>query len=82
MGDLDRNLEYELRTYAGYKGDERPLSLIAGGKEWKIEKIKSQKRIVDKDSGSRYDEFMCQIGEDTVNIRIWHSGGWTLSFLS
>ena len=81
MGGLDRNIEYRLLTYAGYKGEERPLSLVSGGIEWKIDKIKSQKRIEDKDTGLRCDEFVCQIGNETVLIRILFSGGWTLTFL-
>ena len=80
MGTLDRNVTYELRTYSGYKGEERPQSLVAGEKEWRIEKILSRERKIDLRSGRQFDEFECRVGSEGVKIRIYPSGKWTMSF--
>ncbi|MGD2294865.1 MAG: hypothetical protein PVF22_03420 [Candidatus Aminicenantes bacterium] len=80
MGNLDRNVKYNLRTYSGYKGEETPRALVAGVKEWDIDKIVSRKRKIDLESGQQWDEFECRVGGETLRIRIFRSGKWSLSF--
>lgn len=80
MGNLDKNAEYTLRTYSGYKGEERPQSLVAGEKEWRVDKIISSRRVIDHKSGEHYEEFVCSVGGDVITIKMHSSGDWSLSF--
>ena len=80
MGNLDRNITYTVRTYSGYKGEERPKSLVAGEKEWRIDKIISRQRKMDFESGKQFDEFECRVGEEVVTVRIYPSWKSTVFF--
>jgi hypothetical protein len=81
-------MEIEIRFYAGYKGEETPRALVAGGIEYPIERILSRRRCEDKETGVRFDLFRCLVNGKKVLIRKDDSGkteilpSSDLSFLS
>lgn len=72
--------KFELRFYSGYKGKEAPRAVIIGNKEFKIEKIISRKRVFDRKSGKRYEIYKCKMEGDVVEIRVYETGEWEISF--
>jgi len=82
MDELSGNQDCTIRTYAGYKGDEVPRSLVLGGKEWPIERILSRRRVCDSESGRLWDEFECRVGQIDIRIKIYSTGEQTFSSLS
>jgi hypothetical protein len=65
--------------YAGYKGEETPMSLSIGGQEYPVEEVLSRKRLLDKDSGRRSEVFVCRVAGKTVKIRKDETGECELS---
>jgi hypothetical protein len=63
-----------VRFYSGYKGDETPRSLLVGSQEYAVEKVISRKRCLEKDSGRRYELFVCRVSGKTVKIRRQETG--------
>lgn len=52
-----------------------------GEREFWIEKIIERKRILEKESGRRYEVFICQMEGEIVQIERYESGEWGISFL-
>ena len=58
-----------VQFYAGYKGEETPRSITVGDRTYSIDEVLSRKRFQDKDSGQRYELFVCRVSGNTVKIR-------------
>ncbi len=58
-----------VQFYAGYKGEETPKSIAVGDQIYPIDEVLSRKRFQDKDSGKRYEVFVCRVAGKTVKIR-------------
>jgi len=74
-------LNFEVKFYSGYKGEEIPRSVIIGEREFKIEEIIERKRVQDFKSGKRYEVFKCKMEGEMVKIERYESGEWGISFL-
>jgi hypothetical protein len=74
-------LKFKVKFYSGHKGDETPRSVVMGEREFWIEKIIERKRILEKESGRRYEIFVCQMEGEIVQIERYESGEWGISFL-
>lgn len=82
MNVLKKDADYTIRTYAGYRGDETPRSLVSGDREWTIDQVLSRKRVIDFKSGKKWDEFDCRVGEEIIKIRLFSTGEKTFIFPS
>ena len=84
MSRVRKNIEqggkFEVRFYAGYKGEEIPRSVVIGSREFKIDEILSRKRVLDQKSGRRMEIYRCQMEGEIVEIAKFESGEWSLSF--
>lgn len=76
----DKGKSFELRFYSGYKGEERPVAVVIGDREFKIEKILKRKRVLDSDTGKTWEEFVCRMEGEAVRIRVYPSGEFELIF--
>lgn len=72
--------KFELRFYAGYKGEEIPRAVIIGNREFVIDKILSRERALDKKSGKTFEVFKCRMEGKPVIIKVHESGEWEISF--
>jgi hypothetical protein len=72
--------KFELKFYSGYKGEEIPKAVVIGSREFKIEKIISRKRVLDKKSGRRSEVYECKMEGEKVQIKVFESGEWEISF--
>jgi hypothetical protein len=82
MNVLKKDTDYTIRTYAGYRGDETPRSLVSGDREWTIDQVLYRRRVIDFESGKKWDEFDCRVGEEIIKIRLFSTGEKTFSFPS
>jgi hypothetical protein len=82
MNVLNKDADYTIRTYAGYRGDETPRSLVSGNREWIIDQVLSRKRVIDFESGQKWDEFECRVGEEIIKISLFSTGEKILFFPS
>ncbi len=71
---------FELKFYSGYKGEEIPKSVVIGNHEFIIEEIISRKRVLDQKSGRRLEVYKCKMEEEIVEITVFESGKWEISF--
>jgi len=71
---------FELKFYSGYKGEEIPKSVVIGNREFNIEEIISRKRVLDQKSGKRFEVYKCKMEGDEIEIRVFESGKWEISF--
>ncbi|UCC38853.1 MAG: hypothetical protein JSV96_13675 [Candidatus Aminicenantes bacterium] len=78
--EVEQSGKFELRFYAGYKGDETPRSVIIGDREFKIDEILSRKRVLDQKCGKRIEIYKCKMEGEIVEITKFGSGEWSLSF--
>jgi hypothetical protein len=78
--DIEQGGKFEVRFYAGYKGEEIPRSVVVGSREFKIDEILSRKRVLDQKSGRRMEVFRCRMEGERVEIVKFESGEWSLSF--
>jgi hypothetical protein len=76
----DKGVRFELRFYSGYKGKEIPRAVVIGKREFEIEEIFSQKRILDQTTGKRLEVFQCRMEGKKVKIIHFESGEWEISF--
>jgi hypothetical protein len=67
-------MEIEVRFYAGYKGEETPRSLVAGGREYPVERVLSRRRCADKETGATFELFTVLVSGKKVLIRRAESG--------
>jgi len=72
--------KFELRFYAGYKGEEIPKSVVIGTTEFIIKEIISRERILDQKSGKMVEVFKCRMEGEIVKIKVYESGEWEISF--
>jgi len=77
---IEEGGKFEVRFYAGYKGEEIPRSVIIGSREFKIDEILSRKRVLDRKSGRRMEIYKCMMEGERVEIMKFESGEWSLSF--
>ena len=81
-------MEIGVRFYAGYKGEETPRALAAGGREYPVERIISRRRCADKETRVEFELFVCLVHGKKVHIRRDETGktevlpSSDLSFLS
>ena len=66
MNELKKDQDYTIRTYAGYKGDETPRSLVLGDREWIIDRVLSRRRVIDRKTGRKWNEYACRVGEQAI----------------
>ena len=78
--NIEQGAKFELRFYAGYKGDETPRSVIIGNREFRIDEILSRKRILDRKSGKKMEIYKCKMEGEIVEITKFEPGEWALSF--
>jgi hypothetical protein len=71
---------FELKFYSGYKGKEIPKAVVIGNREFNIEEIISRKRVLDQKSGRRFEVYKCKMEGDIVEIKVYESGEWEISF--
>jgi hypothetical protein len=72
---------FDLKFYSGYKGEEVPRAVVIGSREFKIEEIISRKRVLDQISGKRFEVYKCKMEGGIVEIKVFESGEWEISFL-
>jgi hypothetical protein len=72
---------FELRFHSGYKGKEIPRAVVIGKREFNIQEVVSQKRVLDQTTGKMYEVFQCKMEGETVEIIHFESGKWEISFL-
>ncbi|MDH4258136.1 MAG: hypothetical protein OEZ45_09190 [Candidatus Aminicenantes bacterium] len=78
--DKEDGAKFELRFYSGYKGKEIPRAVVIGGREFVIEEVVSQKRVLDQKTGKRFEVFDCRMEGQRVKIKHFESGEWEISF--
>jgi hypothetical protein len=71
---FDSSLKIEVAFYSGYKGRETPRAILAGTKEYPIEKVLWRRRVQDKDSSERHELFRCLVAGKEITLRISPSG--------
>lgn len=71
---------FELKFYSGYKGEEIPKAVVIGNREFNIEEIISRKRVLDQESGRRLEVYKCKMEGEIVEIKVYESGEWEISF--
>jgi hypothetical protein len=72
--------KFELRFYAGYKGEEIPKAVVIGSREFVIEEVATRERVLDKKSGKTFEVFKCRMEGKPVVIKVHESGEWEISF--
>jgi hypothetical protein len=72
--------KFELKFYSGYKGKEIPKAVVIGSREFNIEEIISRKRVLDQESGRRFEVYKCKMEGEIVEITVFESGEWEISF--
>lgn len=55
--------------YSGYKGEETPRAVLAGGGEYPVEEVLWRKRIVDRTTGKTVEIFACRVAGQKIEIR-------------
>ncbi len=76
----EEGVMFELKFYSGYKGKEVPKAVVIGSREFNIEEIISRKRVLDQKSGRRFEVYKCKMEGEMVEIRVFESGEWEISF--
>ena len=76
----EEGVMFELKFYSGYKGKEVPKSVVIGSREFIIEEIISRKRVLDQKSGRRFEVYKCKMEGEMVEITVFESGEWEISF--
>jgi len=61
--------EDEVIFYSGYKGEETPRAVRAGGHEYPVDKVLWRKRVVDRATGKIVEKFGCRIAGREIEIR-------------
>ncbi len=74
-------VNFELRFYSGYRGEETPRAVVIGSREFRIEKVISRKRAIDRITGKTFEVYRCRMEGEMVEIKQWESGEWEISFL-
>ncbi len=74
MDDRGRERDLKVRYHAGYRGGETPLSLLASGREFPVERVLSRQRVLDAETGRTFDVFRIQVEGKTVVVRRSESG--------
>jgi hypothetical protein len=65
--------------YAGYKGEERPQSILMEGQKYPVE-ILSRKRCLDQNTGKHYEVFLCRAAGKKARITRDETGEYDVSF--
>lgn len=66
----------EVKSYSGYKGEERPRSLIIDEKEHLIEGILRREVVEDYWTKERKTVFWCFFGKRMFKVTLHSSGRW------
>ena len=77
----DKDVSLELRFYSGYKGKEKPRSLLIGDREFRIDEIIWQKRGCDQKTGKTFETFKCRMEGDIIELTVHETGEWAVSFV-
>ena len=80
LKDKEDGAKFELRFYSGYKGKEIPRAIVIGSREFVIEEVVSQKRVLDQKTGKRFEVFDCRMEGQRVKIKHFESGEWEIFF--
>ncbi len=72
----------KVRFYSGYKGEEKPRSVLLEGREISVDRILERKRIVDSETGESRDEYTIELDGKRATLKIPNSGECELTYLS
>jgi hypothetical protein len=64
----------EVRYYSGYMADETPRALVAGGREYPVNKVLSRQRGRDAVTGESFDIFGLEVAGRKVVVKKAGSG--------
>ena len=78
--DDAEDVQFGLRFYSGYKGEEIPRAVVIGKREFKIQDVISRKRVLDQTTGKMSEVFQCRMEGEAVRIIRFESGEWEISF--
>ncbi|MGD2246516.1 MAG: hypothetical protein PVI11_08225 [Candidatus Aminicenantes bacterium] len=78
--DDGEGVQFELRFYSGYKGEEIPRAVVIGKREFKIQDVISRQRVLDQATGRKSEVFECRMEGETVKIIRFETGEWEISF--
>ena len=81
-GNDKKNNRFELRFYAGHKGNETPRSVIIGNHEFKINRILERSRVWNERTGKKSDVFICEMEGQKVRITVRESGKFEITYLN
>jgi hypothetical protein len=71
----------EVRCYSGYKGMERPKSVVINGREKLIQEILKREVREDYETRERTRIFWCQISDGVLKLSHLQSGEWKVETL-
>lgn len=71
----------EIKTHSGYKGEERPKSIIIDGEEHLVESVVRKEVIEDFKTRERRTIFWCEVNREFFKITHRASGEWEVAFL-
>lgn len=71
----------EIKTYSGFKGEERPKAVIIDGIEHRVENIVRKEVLEDCASRERRTVFWCEVNRAFFKITHRASGEWEVAFL-
>jgi hypothetical protein len=74
MNDKGHARDIEVLYYSGYTGGETPLALLAGGREFPVERVLSRQRALDGKTGRLFEIFRIQVAGRTLTVRRAESG--------
>jgi hypothetical protein len=80
-GKNQQGNRFELRFYAGHKGNETPRSVLIGSREFKIDKILERSRVWNERTGESCEVFTCEMEGQKVRITVRESGKFEIAYL-
>ncbi|MFQ6037970.1 MAG: hypothetical protein ACE5LV_05060 [Candidatus Aminicenantales bacterium] len=81
MPPSKKNLRFELRFYEGSRGKERPRSLVVGERQFEIDEILDQKRVLDTKTGKTTEVFTCRMGGQKIRLTVHEDGTFEVFYL-
>lgn len=70
----------EIKTYSGYKGEERPKAIIIDGEEHLVRDVIRREAIEDFKTRKRQTVFWCEVNREFLKITHCASGEWKVAF--
>jgi hypothetical protein len=72
----------EIKTYSGYKGEERPKAVVIDGEEYLVESVIRKELFEDYETRKRSTVFWCEVNRKLLKITRCAAGGWKVAFPS